>query len=521
MAHSITLSALSYATPDGTKLFNDLNLTIPPGLVGLVGRNGVGKTTLLRLLTRELRPQKGHVDAPARLFRLEQDPLAQYPLAQDPLAPKRTTLGAYLAKAQPGHEAPRADADIAQALDRVGLGRDLLHRPVDALSGGQRTRAALAVALLQRADYWLLDEPTNNLDHAGRHALFALLAQIRMGALIASHDPQLLDHMTAIVCLSASGARLYGGNYAQFLEIKRREDEAFAHDLAHAQKHLSHLKNTRQIQAERQHKRNARGKKAGKKGNQAKVLLGAMRQRAERTTAGQNRLATRQLDRATRDLDTLTHRLEHTAALRPRLASTEVPSGRVLLSASHLAIGYRRTTPLATELTLSATGPVRMAIAGPNGSGKTCLLRTLAGELAPLAGQITRNASLAFLAQNAIAADASSTPLAIFERRNPTQTQNNARAALARFGFRADDALIPFARLSGGQKVRAVLASAIGGTTPPQLLLLDEPTNHLDVKARAALIGVLNTYDGAILVASHDSAFLNAISAHEQIRLGL
>lgn len=508
MSSSIRLIGLSYAAPDGAEIFQNADLTIPPGLVGLIGANGSGKTTLLRLIAGELAPQAGRIVAPRHLFWLPQEPHNL-----------ETGLIAYLETLLPRDCSMPKHTDWHLPMSKLGLNPDLADKKLSALSGGQRTRAALGAALISNADYWLLDEPTNNLDPNGKRVLFALLAGAP-GAIVASHDPQLLARCNAILELTGQGPRLYGGDLTHYREVKSREKAALQARLHHAQHRLDEVRKTRQRQKERQDRRNARGKKAGKQGGQAKVLLGAMRQRAERTTGGQNRMGARLIADAEKDFGQLTGQMEHTTAFTPRLIPTGIPSDRLLLDAKDVSFGYTPDNPLVTGLSLEVSGPARWRIFGPNGSGKSCFLRTLAGEIKALGGQITRHASLAYLDQRAIACDPDTTPLRLFERRNVKETRNAAHATLARFGFRGEEAHRAMGRLSGGQRVRAALAAQMGAAAPPHLLLLDEPTNHLDFAARAALIAALGAYDGAIILASHDEEFSAALGMDHILELG-
>jgi ATPase subunit of ABC transporter with duplicated ATPase domains len=189
------------------------------------------------------------------------------------------------------------------------------------------------------------------------------------------------------------------------------------------------------------------------------------------------------------------------------------------VSLENVSAGYDPAKPLLRDVSLSITGPERVAIIGPNGAGKTTLLKIIAGQLQPFAGQARVHAPFAMLDQSVSALDGACTIRDNFRRLNPDADENACRAALARFLFRADAALQIVSTLSGGQMLRAGLACVLGGLRPPPLLILDEPTNHLDLDAIAAVEAGLCAYDGALIVVSHDDAFLEAIGTLRRIAL--
>jgi ATPase subunit of ABC transporter with duplicated ATPase domains len=206
--------------------------------------------------------------------------------------------------------------------------------------------------------------------------------------------------------------------------------------------------------------------------------------------------------------------------LTVRLASTGLPAGKTVVQADSLTGGPDPDDPVIRELSFTIIGPERVAITGPNGSGKTSLLRLLVGELAPVSGAARILSTFAMLDQTISILDPRQTIRDNYRRLNPDEDENACRAALARFMFRADAALQVAGTLSGGEILRAGLAATIGGRTPPQLLILDEPTNHLDISAIEAVEAGLKAYDGALLVVSHDRTFLENIGIGREIALG-
>jgi ATPase subunit of ABC transporter with duplicated ATPase domains len=198
---------------------------------------------------------------------------------------------------------------------------------------------------------------------------------------------------------------------------------------------------------------------------------------------------------------------------------TGLAPGKLVLRLDAVTGGYDPELPVIHDLSLTIVGPERVAITGPNGSGKTTLLALISGWLEPQRGNVDLRVPFAFLDQHLSLLDPSISIRGNFLALNPQADENHCRASLARFRFRADDALLKVGTLSAGQKLRAGLACALGGPEPPELLILDEPTNYLDLDSTEALECALTAYDGSLLVVSHDEAFLARISLDRRIAL--
>ena len=525
MPASITLSKLSWSTPDGQPLFSDLDLAFGENRTGLVGRNGVGKTTLLRLIAGELAPRSGSVSVTGTLGTLRQSVQVDPDETIADLFSIKAQF-ALLRRAETGDATAQelADADwtlesrLEQVLRDVGLDAGP-ETPLASLSGGQRTRAALAALVFRKPDFLLLDEPTNNLDRDGRMAVAKLLEGWRGGAIVVSHDRELLDRMDAIVELTSLGATRYGGNWSHYRERKALELASARHDLADAEKRLADVGRSIQATSERKARKDSAGRKEALRGGAPKILLGGLKRRSEETSGSQARLAERLRSEAEADLAAARKRIEVLQPFTVTLPSVGLPPSRHVLRLDRVTAGYDDTKPVIRDLNLEIAGPERVAIAGPNGSGKTTLLSVITGRLAPVAGEVRVLVDVAMLDQTVSLLDPALTIRDNFLKLNPGASENACRAALARFMFRADAALQSVATLSGGQLLRAGLACVLGGGSPPQLLILDEPTNHLDIDSIATVEAGLRAYDGALLVVSHDAAFLEAIGITREARL--
>lgn len=525
MSASITISNLSWSTPDGRTLFSNLDLSFGAERAGFVGRNGIGKSTLLKLISGDLTSQSGKVSVNGHLGILRQavevspdGTIADLFGATEDLAILRRAE----AGEATGEELAVVDwtlqARIAGALGRVGLNTEH-ETPLAALSGGQRTRASLAVLIFSEPDFLLLDEPTNNLDRNGRRAVIDLLAGWRVGAIVVSHDRELLEIMDTIVELTSLGATRYGGNWSHYRERKALELAAAQHDVAGAERRVAEVARGAQATAERQARRDQAGRRKSAKGGMPRIALGGLKDRSEGTSGENARLAERRRAQAIEAAAAARERIEILQPLSVVIPSTGLSANKTVLKVDAVTAGYEPDWPIIRDLSFAVTGPERLAVTGPNGCGKTTLLAIITGKLQPWSGAVRIMVDYAMLDQRVSLLDPSISIRDNFRRINPQANENACRAALARFMFRADAALQVVSSLSGGQLLRAGLACVLAGSTPPSLLILDEPTNYLDIDSIEAVEAGLRSYDGALLIVSHDEAFLENIGTSRSLEL--
>lgn len=522
----ITLDGLSYSTPDGRGLFEDLTLAFGAERTGLVGRNGVGKSTLLRLVLGELPPTAGALSVRGRLGVLRQALIPPVGATVAALMGVDTALSRLRRlDAGEGTEDDVAEADwtlearLEQALADVDLAGLDLERPAASLSGGQVTRASLAGLLAAEPDLLILDEPTNNLDAAARDLVAEVLGRWRGGAIVVSHDRTLLRQMDRIVELSSLGAQVFGGGYDLYVQRKAEAEAAAARELADAEKQVARVAREVQVAAERKQRKDAAGKRVRSKNDAPKILLDARQQRAETSGARALHVADRLRAEASEALADADAKVERVRRLAFDLPPSGLAAGKMVAEVDDVAFGWPGGPPVLKGVSLKIVGPERVAVSGGNGSGKTTLIRLIAGDLTPISGNVIRGVKGAFLDQQTALLGDDATLVAAFRRLNPRSSENAARAALARFLFRNTAAEKPVAALSGGERLRAALAAVLLGDEPPQLLILDEPTNHLDLDSIGAVEAALAGYDGALLVVSHDRDFLRAVGVEREISL--
>jgi ATP-binding cassette, subfamily F, member 3 len=479
----------------GRVLLDGTSVHLPAGhTVGLIGRNGTGKTSLLRLIEGELHAETGTVmlRSGARLGSVAQEapsgartPL-EIVLAADP---ERLAL---LAEAESTGDASRlaevharladigaaaAPARAATILAGLGLGATQQGEPVEALSGGWRMRVALAAALFAEPDLLLLDEPTNHLDFEAALWLESFLKTYPRTVLLVSHDREFLNGVVShILHLDAEKLTLYTGDYDRF---ERTRAERLARQAAmHAQQEMQR----RHMQA----------------------FVDRFRAKASKARQAQSRL------KALARMQPIAAVMESRAFEFRFPAPVELPPPLVTMEKA--SVGYAET-PVLRRLDLRVDQDDRIALLGPNGNGKTTLARLISGRLKPLAGELRRHPKLriGYFAQHQLEElEAGATPYRHMAQLMPGVTEDRVRARLGQFAFPGEKGNVKVSDLSGGEKARLLFALITHDA--PQLLILDEPTNHLDVDAREALIRALNDYPGAVILVSHDRHILETVA---------
>ncbi|WP_306188933.1 ribosomal protection-like ABC-F family protein [Streptomyces sp. MK5] len=527
---AIVCSNVSFAWPDDTPVFRDLSFTVTSGRTGLVAPNGSGKSTLLKLIAGELKPATGSVSVGGTLGHLPQSlPLTDGLTVAEVLGVAAVIRA--LDAVESGDVAEEHfttigdDWDIEERtraqLDRLGLADLTLHRSLSTLSGGQVVSLGLAAQLLKRPDVLLLDEPTNNLDLQARHKLYDVLEDFNGTLLLVSHDRALLDRMERIAELGSDELRLYGGNFTEYEEAVRAEQEVAEKNVRNAEQELKREKREMQQARERAERRMSNASKNLKNAGLPKIFAGNMKRGAQEAAGKSGTMHASRVSEAKARLDEAGRALRDEQRLTLELPDTQVPAGRNLFlgEGMQVRLGDRDVfAPGGVDLTVR--GPERIALIGPNGAGKTTLMRLVTGDLAPDSGEIKRNdGRIAYLSQRLDLLDLDRTVAQNFAEFAPERPEAERMNLLARFLFRGARAHLPVGVLSGGERLRATLACVLCAEPAPHLLLLDEPTNNLDLVSAGQLESALNSYRGAFMVVSHDERFLAEIGVNRRLRL--
>jgi ATPase subunit of ABC transporter with duplicated ATPase domains len=514
---SLTCSGLSFQWPDGTPVLDGLSLTIGRGRTGLVGANGVGKSTLLRLLAGDLRPSRGSVSVGGTLACLPQNITLDTALRVDQalgIAERRAALRAIESGdvGEEHFETVGDDWDVEEravaTLGSLGLGDVGLDRAVGEMSGGETVLLRLAALLLARPDVLLLDEPTNNLDLPARRRLYEAVDSWRSGVLVVvSHDRELLERVDRIAELRSGAVSWYGGGWSAYQEALATQQEAAGRMLRAAEADVRRQKRELEEAQVKVARRQKQDKKLDAQRRAPRIVAGEKKRSAQESAGKLRGLHEDRLDEARERREEAAEAVRQDAEIRVSLPHTAVPAGRTVLSLHQLRPRYG----MLVDGTLDVRGPERIALVGRNGAGKTTLLRTLTGELAPLSGEASTYVPVRFLPQRLDVLDDELSVAANVARLAPGVTDNHIRAQLARFLFKGARAEQLAGTLSGGERFRAALAATMLAAPAPQLLMLDEPTNNLDLASLRQLTGALESFEGALLVAGHDLPFLKSI----------
>ncbi|MEU1410815.1 ABC-F family ATP-binding cassette domain-containing protein [Streptomyces sp. NPDC005731] len=526
----VVCSNLSFTWPDDTPVFEDLSFTVAGGRTGLVAPNGAGKSTLLKLIAGELRPLAGSVTVRGTLGYLPQS----LPLTGDLTVAEVLGVAAVIRALDAVESGDVSEEHFAvigddwdiedrtrAELDRLGLDDLSLDRGLSTLSGGQAVSLGLAAQLLKRPDVLLLDEPTNNLDLDARHKLYDVLSDWKGCLLLVSHDRALLDRMERIAELDVSELRFHGGDFTSYEEVVRAGQETAERNVRNAEQDLKREKRELQQARERAERRASNAARNLKNAGLPRIFAGNMKRGAQESAGRSGQMHASRVTEARARLDEAGRALRDEQRITLDLPETDVPAGRTLFLGERMQ-AHRGERPLFTDegLDLVIRGPERIALTGPNGSGKTTLLRLVHGELAPDGGRITRaDGRIAYLSQRLDLLDLDRTVAENFTAFAPHRTEAERMNLLARFLFRGSRAHLPAGVLSGGERLRAVLACVLCAEPAPQLLLLDEPTNNLDLVSAGQLESALGSYRGAFVVVSHDEPFLARIGVGRWLRL--
>lgn len=410
------------------------------------------------------------------------------------------------------------DWDVEQraraTLDGLGLGHIGLDSTAGEMSGGECVLLRLAALLLARPGVLLLDEPTNNLDTVARGRLYDAVDAWSGALLVVSHDRELLERVDRIADLRDGSVTWYGGNLSAYEEALAVEQEAAQRTVRAAESDVQRQKR----ELAEAHMKLARRRRYGQKmwdtKREPKVVMG-QRKRSAQESAGKHRiLHTERLAEARERLGEAELAVREDEEIRIELPTTRVHPGTGVILLRDPVPPYG--PPLRGELTVR--GPERIALTGRNGAGKTALLRTIAGELAPLSGEATTLLPTGFLPQRLDTLDDALSVTENVKRSAPGLTDNGVRARLA-LPLQGGAADHPAGTLSGGERFRATLAMLLLADSAPRLLLLDEPTNSLDLASVRRLTEALDAYEGALIVASHDVPFLESIGVTRWLRL--
>lgn len=550
---AVELRRASFTWPDGGRVFSDLTAAIPPGPTAVVGPNGGGKSTLLRLIAGDLHLTAGEVAVrggtaylpqhlPARASHTVADALGVAPILRAIAAIEGGSCDQrdFDTVGDRWDAESRARAELAA----VGLPDVEPTRPLDELSGGEATLVSLAGVRLTDAEVVLLDEPSNDLDDEGRQSVVEYVATWPATVIFASHDRDLLRLAQTTLEVRCGHARVYPGPFDELQEQIRAEQLAAEQALAIGRKELAAQRRQRQATETALARRARRGRAVANSGSIPRILANKRKSAAEATAGRERAAAARRVERAEAVVADREVALREDVVINLRPLDPDLPSSKRVWSVTD---GQR---------SVAVCGPRRVALTGPNGIGKTRLIETLmvgksSSQPSPDAGPHSSSTAacrcqglsrpsadhlsarhrwqapdgpdgarirgwihtrrVGYLPQRVTDTGFEGSALDHVLATRPEANPDRARAQLARVGIRGDLALRPWSALSGGERFRVAMAGLLAAEPMHELLVLDEPTNHLDADSVQHLVAGLREFRGALLVVSHDRAFLDDV----------
>ncbi len=513
----ISLHDISYRLPNGSKLLGGLNFDIVYGAqTAIVGDNGCGKSTLLKIITGDLKPSSGSVQCQASFFAIPQLPQHSGSVIE---AMGLKTSWEALQRIKKGN-AELDDFvqvaekwDLAETIAEIFMAWEISSQITpesnfSELSGGEKEKIMLAAAFLSQADILFFDEPTNNLDCQAKNIFYRNLSETQSGVVVISHDRQLLRQMTQIAEIAEGRIKLYGGNYDFYCAEKQLARQNLEAEISNLRKEKQQLVDQAIALQEKSARKNAYGEKQVANRRYSRMAGHNM------ALAAQNSIGAKKQNLIQKLNDNQQKSYQVGLALKEELIKIPLPdkpfikSKAIEIKQLHFSFGDKK---LFEDYNLFVSGGERLALCGKNGSGKTTLIKLILGEFIPDKGQINLNVSAVYLNQNLSLLDANKSLLDNMIDLNPEMTINQAYAILANFKFRNEAVLKKAGELSGGELLKACLASILGTSKQPEMLILDEPTNNLDISSQEILETALRQYGGSLLIVSHDEDFLQNI----------
>ncbi len=527
----LTLQNISYTHPNKDLLLSDINLTVNNyEKTALIGNNGVGKSTLLKIIAKELQPLNGQISVETEPYYVPQifGQFNQLTIAQALRIEGKLNALKEILKGNTSEENFNLLNDdwtiedrCSEALNYWKLNELDLSQKMGTLSGGQKTKVFLAGIFIHQPELILLDEPSNHLDIASRQLLYDFVQNTKSALIIVSHDRKLLNLLNSICELSKHGIKLYGGNYDFYKEQKQIENNALSQDIQSKEKALRKAKEKERETLERQQKLDSRGKGTQEKSGVARIMMNTLRNNAENSTSKLKSVHTEKISGLSQDLQELRSSLPNIDKMKFGFDNSALHKGKILFTANDINFGYNNKPLWKNNITFQIASGERIVLKGKNGSGKTTLINLILGDLEPQTGIIYRaeNKSVC-IDQDYSLLDNTLNVYGQAQQFNTSALQEHeVKIRLTRFLFTKNDWDKPCIALSGGERMRLLLCCLTINSKSPDIIILDEPTNNLDIQNVEILTTAINEYQGTLIVVSHDETFLEQVNIERTIEL--
>ncbi|WP_342749947.1 ribosomal protection-like ABC-F family protein [Pontibacter mucosus] len=527
----LTLQNISYTHSNKDLLFSNISLTLNRHQkAALIGHNGVGKSTLLKIIAGKAKPSGGQVIAEAtpyyvpQLFgQFDQLSVAQALQIEEKLTALEDILKGYVTEENLTllNDDWTIEERCQAALRYWKLEEVALTQPMATLSGGQKTKVYLAGIAIHQPELVLLDEPSNHLDFAARKLLYDFILSSSCALLIVSHDRTLLNLLDTVYEMSKRGITTYGGNYDFYQEQKQLQSNALQEDVKSKEKALRKAREMEREALERQQKLDSRGKKKQEKAGMPKIMMNIMKNSAENSTSRLKGIHAEKVGSISQELQELRKELPEVDKIKFGFDHSTLHRGKVLVEAENMNYSYGKAILWKEPLSFQMTSGERITLKGLNGAGKTTLIKLLLGELAPTTGTIRRADNKAVYIDQDYSLLQSE--LKVYEQaqqfNQSALQEHEVKIRLNRFLFSKDTWDKPCGALSGGERMRLILCCLTISNHAPDIIVLDEPTNNLDIQNIEILTSAINEYQGTLLVVSHDQYFLEQINVERTINL--
>ena len=527
----LTLQNISYTHPNKDLLFSDINLTVNNHeKTALIGNNGVGKSTLLKIVAGELQPSNGQTTVDAQPYYVPQIfgqfnlmTIAQALRIEDKLNALKEILNGNTSEENFNllNDDWTIEDRCNEALNYWQLNDLDLWQKMETLSGGQKTKVFLAGISIHQPELILLDEPSNHLDISGRQLLYDFIQSTQSTLIIISHDRKLLNLLNSVCELSKHGIKVYGGNYDFYKKQKQIENNSLSQDIQSKEKALRKAKEKERDTIERQQKLDSHGKGKQEKSGVARIMMNTLRNNAENSTSKLKSVHAEKIGGLSQDLQELRSSLPDIDKMKFGFDNSALHKGKILFTATDINFGYENKLLWKSDLTFQITSGERIALKGKNGSGKTTLIKFILGDIEPQTGKIYRadNKSV-YIDQDYSLLD---NQLKVYEQAQQFNTsalqEHEVKIRLNRFLFTKYDWDKPCIALSGGERMRLLLCCLTINRQSPDIIILDEPTNNLDIQNVEILTTAINEYQGTLIVVSHDETFLEQIKVEGTIEV--
>lgn len=529
---SIIIKQLSYTHPDRETLFQNISFTLSDNeKVSLIGKNGTGKSTFLRIISGELHPSSGQIIykenpyfVPQHFGQYDQCTVAQALGISTKIEALHAILNGSISEKH--FTALNDDWAIEERIKEAFAFWEIQHilpaQQMQTLSGGEKTKVFLSGIEIYNPSIILMDEPSNHLDKKSRQLLYDFIRKSNKTILIVSHDRTLLNTIDKTLELEQNEIKTYGGNYEFYKQQKEKQIESLEQQLSEKEKELRKSRKLKQQEIEKQNKRYVRGEKQSIKKGIPRIMMDTLKDKAESSSAKLKKTHEDKSESISSELKKLRDELPEIKNLKLNIENANLHKGKILISLENVNFFYRETDFLwENSLTFEVISGDRIVISGTNGSGKTTLIQLLLGLLTPQKGKINKaEFNYIYIDQEYSLLQ---NELSIYEQvqlfNERLLEEHELKILLNRFLFSSHTWDKKVQMLSGGEKMKLIFCCLIIGNNAPDLFILDEPTNNLDIQSLDIITSTLKNYEGTIILISHDQYFIRELNVNKEINL--